>query len=258
MAKEKILRLGKLVTAGIDIQETIMNHFAIPQLLKSTLAAGALLSLGGCMYGASGYYGDGYVNNGGYDCDPYAPFNDYYACDYGYGFANIGYGGGWYDQFYYPGYGIHIFDRGGRRHAMRDHHRRYWARQRAEYGGHHAGDRNWRRGQRADRRDQRRDGRDRTRDSRRGHYRDDSYRDNPRTRTRTRTTGRDSADQATPVRNRGDRTRQTTRRPTGAVERPQARPQPAARPAPVRQARPEGPRHTPRTSRSTRERVSDD
>ena len=108
-----------------------MTHSAIPKLLKSAIAAGALLGLGGCMYGGTGYYGDGYVNNSRYDCDPYAPFDDYYACDYGYGFANIGYGGGWYDQYYYPGYGVYVFDRGGRRHAMRAHDRRYWARQRA-------------------------------------------------------------------------------------------------------------------------------
>jgi len=236
-----------------------MTSAAIPKLLKSAIAAGALLSLGGCMYGGSGYYGDSYVNNSRYDCDPYAPFDDYYACDYGYGFANIGYGGGWYDQYYYPGYGIYVFDRGGRRHAMRDHHRHYWARQRATYGGHHARDRDHHRGQRADRRDWRKDDRGRTRDSRRG-----DYRDNPRTRdglgTRqgTRATRPDRTDRAAPSRNRGDRTTQSTRRPTRAVEQPQVRPQPVARPAPARQIRPEGPRTAPRMNRADRERVQDE
>ena len=237
-----------------------MTSTAIPKLLKSAIAAGVLLSLGGCMYGAGGgYYGDGYVNNSRYDCDPYAPFDDYYACDYGYGFANIGYGGGWYDQYYYPGYGIYVFDGGGRRHAMRDRDRHYWARQRAAYGGHHARDRDHRRGQRADRRDWRNDGRDRTRDSRRGNYRDTPRtRDGVGLRPGTRETRPDRTDRAAPSRNRGDRTTQPIRRPTRAIEQPQARPQPVARPAPTVQARPEGPRHSPRTSRSTRERVSDD
>jgi hypothetical protein len=236
-----------------------MTKFVIPPLLKSTLAAGALFSLGGCMYGGSGYYGDSYVNNSRYDCDPYAPFDDYYACDYGYGFANIGFGGGWYDQYYYPGYGIYVFDRGGRRHAMRDRHRHYWARQRAAYGGHHARDRDHHRGQRADRRDWRKGDRDRSRDSRRGNYRDHSYRDNPRTRSGTRATRPDNIGRATPSRNRADRTSQSNRRPTRAIEQPQARPQPAARPAQA--SRPpsrEGPRYAPRTSRAARERVSDD
>tara|TARA_R110000850_G_scaffold79512_4_gene171433 strand:+ start:1126 stop:1851 length:726 start_codon:yes stop_codon:yes gene_type:complete len=241
-----------------------MTKFAIPPLLRSSLAAGALLSLGGCMYGGAGYYGDGYVNNSRYDCDPYAPFDDYYACDYGYGFANIGFGGGWYDQYYYPGYGVYVFDRGGRRHAMRDRDRRYWAGQRAAYGGRHARDRTYHRGQRADRRDWRNDRRDDSRDSRRGSYRNNGYRDDARTRdgagTRAdrRAARRDAAGQAAPVRNRGDWANQPNRRPTRAVAQPQARPQPVARPAPSVQARPEGPRQSPRTSRSTRERISDD
>lgn len=239
-----------------------MTNFAIPRLLKSTLAAGALLSLGGCMYGGSGYYGDGYVNNSRYDCDPYAPFDDYYACDYGYGFANIGFGGGWYDQYYYPGYGIYVFDRGGRRHAMRDHDRRYWAKQRARYGGHHARDRHHER--RADRRDWRNGDRDGARDGRRGRYRDNDYRDGRRAgngdgrRQGTRAARPDGSGQARPDRNRGDRTSQPVRRPTRAVQQPQARPQPVARPAPIRRARPEGPRTSPRTNRVDRQHVQDD
>lgn len=97
-----------------------------------------MLSLGACAYGG-GSYGDGYVNGSGYACDPYAPFDDYYACDNGYGYANIGFGGGWYDSFYYPGFGTYIFDRRGSRYAMQRHHRRHWARQRAEFGSRHAG-----------------------------------------------------------------------------------------------------------------------
>lgn len=110
-----------------------------------------MLSLGACTYGG-GSYGDGYVNGSGYACDPYAPFDDYYACDNGYGYANIGFGGGWYDSFYYPGFGTYIFDRRGSRYAMQRHHRRHWARQRAEFGSRHArrgGNRQgWKQGQR--------------------------------------------------------------------------------------------------------------
>lgn len=229
-----------------------MTHSAIPKLLKSAIAAGALLGLGGCMYGGTGYYGDGYVNNQRYDCDPYAPFDDYYACDYGYGFANIGFGGGWYDQYYYPGYGVYVFDRGGRRHAMRAHDRRYWARQRAAYGGRHVRDRDHRRGQRAEWRNRDRDG---ARDGRRGHYRDNDYRNGRRPGTRA--TRPDGSGQARPYRNRGDRANRPDRRPTGAVQQPQARP-PVARPAPIRQARPEGRRTSPRMNRVDRQHVQDE
>ena len=235
-----------------------MTHFMIPRALKSAVVAGALLSLGGCMYGGAGYYGDGYVNNG-YDCDPYAPFDDYYACDSGHGFANIGFGGGWYDQYYYPGYGAYIFDRGGRRHAMRDNHRRHWSRQRAEYGGHHARDRNRSPERRAERRDQRHDRRDGARDQRRSYsYQSDNIgtRNDRGDRPATRATRPDRNGQAAQARNRGDR---AGRRPARTTEQPQGRPQRATRPAESSAApRPDGPRYSPRTSRSERKQVSDD
>jgi hypothetical protein len=244
----------------------IMTIYTMPRLLKSAVAAGVLLSLGGCMYGGTGYYGDGYVNNSGYSCDPYAPFDDYYACDYGYGFANIGYGGGWYDQYYYPGYGVYIFDRGGRRHAMRDNDRRHWARQRATFGGQYARERRANRQPRSERRDQRYERGDGTRDQRRGNYRNnDNVRDNSGTRSdrgnrpATRATRPGSPVQAAPPRDRGDRTARPNRRPTQAIEQPQARRQPAAPPAETaRPARPEGPRYAPRTSRQDRKNVNDD
>ncbi len=109
----------------------------IQKFVKPALLSGVMLGLSACAYGG-GAYGDGYVNGAGYACDPYAPFDDYYACDNGYGYANIGFGGGWYDNFYYPGYGIHIFDRRGSRYAMKRHHRYHWARQRAKFGSRHA------------------------------------------------------------------------------------------------------------------------
>lgn len=109
----------------------------LPQIMRPVLLAGATLSLSACMY-ADGTYGDGYVNGAGYLCDPYDPYDAYYSCDYGYGFANIGFGGGWYDNFYYPGYGFYIFDRVGHRFKMKDHHRRYWGHRRHQYGQRHA------------------------------------------------------------------------------------------------------------------------
>ncbi len=229
-----------------------MTKVAMPLLLKSVVAAGTLLTLGGCMVGGSGYYGDGYVNNRSYGCDPYAPFDDYYACDYGYGFANIGYGGGWYDQYYYPGYGIYIFDRGGKRHAMRDNHRRHWARQRAQYGGRYARDRNRSPEQRAVRRDRRYERSDDGQRTGRNGVRQD--RRQPATADR-----RVRQDQATPTRNRGERAQRTNRRATPAAEQRQARPQPATRPSrastpPQTQSR----RVAPRTSRTERRNVSDD
>ena len=65
-----------------------------------------------------GYASDGFYNDG-YACDPYGGYDAYYDCDYGQGFANIGFGGGWYDSYFYPGYGFFLFDHVGRRYPMR-------------------------------------------------------------------------------------------------------------------------------------------
>lgn len=102
----------------------------------------ATMGLSACYYDAGvglGYYDDGYsYYDDGYGCDPYSPFDSYYDCDYRGGFHNIGYAGGWYQDYWYPGYGFYIFDRGGRRFNMRDDHRRYWAGRRHEwYRDHH-------------------------------------------------------------------------------------------------------------------------
>ena len=86
------------------------------------MAAGAL-ALGGCAYGDLGYgsataavtaaYGYGY---GGY----------YGGYGYGGGYGGYGYGGygitdtphyGWYDDYYYPGSGIYVYDSYRRRHV---------------------------------------------------------------------------------------------------------------------------------------------
>lgn len=89
--------------------------------------AGAL-ALGGCAYddgygyggvnvgtgyyGGGGYYGDGYYGPSGY----YQP----------------GLYSGWYDNYYYPGNGYYVYDRGGRRQRWNDGQRRYWEGRRAE------------------------------------------------------------------------------------------------------------------------------
>ncbi len=103
--------------------------------LRIAALAGVSAGLSGCYsdFGL-GYASDGY---GQYDCDPYSQFDSYYNCDYGYGFNNIGYGGGWYDNFYYPGYGIFLFDNYGRRYNMRDDYRRYWGGQRFNWQREH-------------------------------------------------------------------------------------------------------------------------
>lgn len=105
--------------------------------LRLAALAGMTAGLSACYtdFGL-GYASDGYGSNN-YDCDPYSQFDTYYGCDYGYGFSNIGYGGGWYDNFYYPGYGIFLFDNYGQRYNMRDNHRRYWGGQRFNWQREH-------------------------------------------------------------------------------------------------------------------------
>ena len=237
------------------------------------------MSLSACAFG-EGYYGDGYVNGAGYGCDPYAPFDDYYACDNGHGYANIGFGGGWYDNYYYPGYGFHIFDHRGSRHAMQQNHRRYWARQRADYRTRH-GRRSERRAerrrnltpeQRAERRERRAErraeaGYEGRREARRnGTRRKDNVTRNDRRRRGAGQSGRTRA--AVPSVNvapragrntntqTGNRPRSRPNRPTIAAQQPQ-RARPAARVA--RPAPPPRPtvRHSPRTPRADRRDVSD-
>ena len=134
------------------------------------LAAG--LGLSACSYDRGYGYGGLSIGYGsaGY-CDPY-----YYDCYGGYG----AYGGyhdpwyGWYGDYYYPGIGIYVFDRGGRRHRWNDHHRRYWEGRRGRWGNRDWNDRRWERWDNF-RRDGR-DGRDWRRDGRSGDWRDRSSR----------------------------------------------------------------------------------
>jgi hypothetical protein len=98
--------------------------------LKAALLLAVGTGLSGCVYDVGlGFASDGYFD-GDEGCDPYNSYAAYYDCDYRQGFGNIGFGGGWYDSFYYPGYGFFVFDQVGRRYPMRDHHRRYWGEKR--------------------------------------------------------------------------------------------------------------------------------
>jgi len=103
------------------------------------LTIGAIFTLSGCVYGDAygGYAPDGYISHdSGFSdqyCDPYNEYNAYYGCDVEYGFANIGYGGGWYQDYFYPGHGFFFFDRGGRRHRMNDYYLSYWGSKRHQF-----------------------------------------------------------------------------------------------------------------------------
>jgi hypothetical protein len=113
------------------------NMARISKKLAARLAALSVATVGlsGCVYDM----GLGYASDGYYECDPYAPFDSYYDCDSSYGFYNIGFGGGWYDSFWYPGYGYYVFDNYGRRFNMHDHHRRYWGDRRHRWYREHHG-----------------------------------------------------------------------------------------------------------------------
>jgi hypothetical protein len=106
-----------------------MKNFGIKALLRIAALAAAGTALSGCVYDVGlGYASDGYYDD--YGCDPYGGYDSYYDCDYRSGFYNIGYGGGWYDNYWYPGYGFFLFDNYGQRYNMRDNHRRYWGEKR--------------------------------------------------------------------------------------------------------------------------------
>lgn len=136
---------------------------AFRRSLAVTLGALATTALGGCYYGD--VYGSSYASGGDcasrygadyYDYDGYAyddgyGYDCYDASDYGGGFAQIGFGGGWYDNYYYPGYGLWLFDIHRNRYPLRGQYLNYWGGRRAwwkHHGGH--GDGNWNRPGRGD------------------------------------------------------------------------------------------------------------
>lgn len=116
--------------------------------LSLALGALATTTLGGCYYGdvygasyASGgdcaaRYGSTYYDYDGYAYDDGYGYDCYDASDYGSGFVNIGFGGGWYDDYYYPGYGMWMFDNYRNRYPLRDHYLDYWGGRRAWWKHH--------------------------------------------------------------------------------------------------------------------------
>ena len=107
--------------------------------LKAALLIAAGAGLSGCVYDVGlGLASDGYYDDA-YACDPYGGYDAYYNCDYGHAFSNIGFGGGWHDNYYYPGHGIFLFDTFGRRYPMREQYRRYWGERRHNWYREHRG-----------------------------------------------------------------------------------------------------------------------
>jgi len=107
--------------------------------LKAALLVAASAGLSGCVYDIGfGFASDGYYEDD-YSCDPYGGYDAYYNCDYGQAFSHIGFGGGWYDNYYYPGHGIFLFDNFGRRYPMREQYRRYWGERRHNWYREHRG-----------------------------------------------------------------------------------------------------------------------
>ncbi|WP_181814806.1 peptidase [Sphingomonas aracearum] len=107
------------------------------KLLFAAALGAAALGLSGCDdyaygggsvavgYGAPGY-GYGYV-------DPYYD-------GYGYGYGALGGSYGWYNDFYYPGSGVYVYDRNRRPFRWNDGQRRYWEGRR---GNGYRGQPNW-------------------------------------------------------------------------------------------------------------------
>jgi hypothetical protein len=95
----------------------------------SALAAGAL-ALGGCAYGDLGY-GSGYYGGYGYGGPSFSVglSSGYYSPYYGGHGYGYGYGSpfGWYDDFYYPGTGVYVYDTYRRPHVMTSRQRTYWS-----------------------------------------------------------------------------------------------------------------------------------
>lgn len=139
------------------------------RLRTAILAMSATIGLGACStyYGDDGYgYGGvsvGYGSGGYYD-----PYYDRYGYGYGRGYGG-GYGDpyyGWHNNYYYPGTGIFIYDRIGRRHRWNDDYRRYWEGRRLRWGNRGQLTDNWSEFRREQMQDRRRFERERIRDRR--------------------------------------------------------------------------------------------
>ena len=86
------------------------------------LLAGSV-ALGGCAYGFGDYgsYGGLSVGIG----SSYGGYGGYPYGGYGYGSYGMPYYG-WYDNYYYPGSGVYVYDSYRRPHIWSDRQQRYW------------------------------------------------------------------------------------------------------------------------------------
>ncbi|HEV2596638.1 MAG TPA: hypothetical protein VGU01_15715 [Sphingomicrobium sp.] len=98
--------------------------------------AGVTLGLSACaddLYGPYGYGGIGY----GYGSYGY-PWGGAYGYPYGYGSGGY-YGSydpfGWYDDFYYPGIGVYVYDSYRRPYRWNGDQQRYWMSRRSSWQG---------------------------------------------------------------------------------------------------------------------------
>jgi len=128
-----------------------IRRFRLPALVLAST-----LGLSACAYGY-GDYGYASVGYGSGYCDPY--YDDCYGGGY---YGDPWYG--WYDNYYYPGWGIYVYDQWRRPHRWNDRHRSFWESRRHRWGERNWNDRRWERWDGWDRGD-RREWRDR-RDSR--------------------------------------------------------------------------------------------
>lgn len=148
---------------------------------------GLLSLLGGLSLGTAactdgyGYGGVGLGYGSGYVADPYYA-GDYYGDGWGGGWGGYGagYGGlgyGWYNNFYYPGTGVYVYDRDRRPYRWNGAQQRYWQ---SRPGWNRPGVRaNWndfRRDYRKERRDYRGDLRDNRQAFRNGTINRDQFR----------------------------------------------------------------------------------
>lgn len=103
--------------------------------LALALAAGTL-ALGGCADDLYGPYGYGYGGlSVGYGSYGYSPYGYGYGGYYGPAYYGRGYYDpfGWYDDFYYPGVGIFVYDSYRRPHRWSGDEERYWTHRRSNW-----------------------------------------------------------------------------------------------------------------------------
>lgn len=94
----------------------------IPNRLLAAMSLVGALAVSGCAYDDGYGYGGVNVGSGYYGSGGYG--SDYYAGGYG----------GWYNDYYYPGSGYYVYDRGGRRHRWNNNQRAYWDARRHDRG----------------------------------------------------------------------------------------------------------------------------